>query len=106
MKKFGLIGGIGPESTIEYYQQIIKKFKTLTESNSYPDFLIRSVDMSKILSFVSNQDESALIAFLAHKIKTFEHAEVDFAAIASNTPHIIFDQLAKEVNIPLLSIVE
>ncbi|RKR15374.1 aspartate racemase [Maribacter vaceletii] len=106
MKKFGLIGGIGPESTIEYYQQIIKKFKELTNSNSYPDFLIQSIDMSKVLEHVSNQDESSLVEFLAKKIKIIENAKVDFGAMASNTPHIIFDKLSKQVNIPLVSIVE
>ena len=106
MKKFGLIGGLGPESTIEYYQQIIKKFRELTGSNSYPDFLIQSVDMNKIIEHVSNQDENSLIEFLAGRIKIIENAKVDFGAIASNTPHIVFDKLSKKVNIPLLSIVE
>lgn len=106
MKKFGLIGGIGPESTIEYYQQIIKKFKELTNSNSYPDFIIQSVDMSKILEHVANQDENSLIDFLTDRIKIIENANVDFGAIASNTPHIVFDELSAQINIPLLSIVE
>ncbi len=37
MKKFGLIGGVGPESTIAYYGLIIKRFQEVTNSNSYPD---------------------------------------------------------------------
>ncbi len=104
MKKFGLIGGIGPESTVEYYLQIVKRFKEITGSNSYPDFLIKSVDMNKILTYVSGKDYKALITFLKDKIN--EVGEIDFSAIASNTPHIVFDELSKEVNIPLISIVE
>lgn len=106
MKKFGLIGGIGPESTIEYYEQIIKKFRISTNSNSYPDFLIHSINMSEIFEHLSNQDENALVDFLADKVKTLEKAKVDFSAMASNTPHIVFNKLSKKVNIPLLSIVE
>lgn len=104
MKKFALIGGIGPESTIEYYSQIVKKYKELTKSNKYPDFLIKTVDMSEILTFMSGKDYNGLITFLKDRIN--EVGQVDFSAIASNTPHIVFDELNKEVAVPLISIVE
>ena len=104
MKKFALIGGIGPESTIEYYSQIVKRYKELTKSNKYPDFLIKTVDMSEILTFMSVKDYRGLITFLKEKIA--EVGQVDFSAIASNTPHIVFDELSKEVSVPLISIVE
>ena len=106
MKKFGLIGGIGPESTIEYYLQIIRRFRELTDSKSYPDFLIESVDMNKIIDYVSSENYDALKDFLKDRIKVIENANVDFGAIASNTPHIVFDKLIDEVGIPLISIVE
>jgi len=106
MKKLGLIGGIGPESTIEYYSQIIKRFRALTGSNSYPELLIESIDMSRILEYVSNEDHDSLINFLKDRITIIESAQVDFGAIASNTPHIVFDKLSEKVNIPLISIVE
>jgi len=104
MKKFGLIGGIGPESTVEYYLQIVKRYREVTGSKSYPDFLIKSVDMNEILTYVSSQDYKSLITFLKEKIKEIDR--VDFSAIASNTPHIVFDALQKEVSAPLISIVE
>ncbi len=104
MKKFALIGGIGPESTVEYYLQIVKRYKELTKSNAYPDFLIKTVDMSKILTYMSGKDYNGLVTFLKDRID--EVGEMDFSAIASNTPHIVFDKLSKEVAVPLISIVE
>ena len=84
MKKFTLIGGIGPESTVEYYLQIVKRYKELTKSNSYPDFLIKTVDMGKILTYMSGKDYNGLVTFLKNRIN--EVGEMDFSAIASNTP--------------------
>ena len=104
MKKFGLIGGIGPESTVEYYLQIVKRYKALTNSNSYPDFLIKTVDMSQILTLVASRNNKGLVSFLKDRITEIDG--VDFSAIASNTPHIVFDELSKEVTVPLISIVE
>ena len=106
MKKFGLIGGIGPESTVEYYLQIIKKYREVTGGKTYPDFLIKSVDMSKIITCVAQKDNKGLIAFLKEAIKDIEKSGGCFSAIASNTPHIVFDVLSKEVSIPMISIVE
>lgn len=106
MKNFGLIGGIGPESTVEYYLQIVKRYRELTGSNSYPDFLIKSVDMSQILAYVIDKNYSDLVKFLKGKINEIEKVNVDFSAIASNTPHIVFEELKAEISIPLISIVE
>jgi len=106
MKKFGLIGGIGPESTVEYYLQIVKRYRELTGSKSYPDFLIKSVNMSQILTYVSHGNHKDLVSFLKDKIIEIEKTNIDFTAIASNTPHIVFEALQKEVAIPLISIVE
>ncbi len=104
MKKFGLIGGIGPESTIEYYLQIIKKVKEVTGSN--PDFLIKSIDVNLVLAYVAEKRFKDLIVFLKEKISVLEEAKMEFAAMASNTPHIVYDELNEEVSIPLISIVE
>jgi aspartate racemase len=106
MKKFGLIGGVGPESTIAYYRLIIKKFLKLSESNSYPDFLIKNVDMNEMIEYVVNQNYDKLVTFLINATNDMEKAGVDFGAIASNTPHIVYDKLIDKINLPMISIVE
>ena len=44
-KKIGLVGGIGPASTVEYYRGIIKKFQMELGENIYPEIVIDSVNM-------------------------------------------------------------
>ncbi|TCI90751.1 aspartate/glutamate racemase family protein [Tenacibaculum sp. M341] len=104
MKNFGLVGGIGPESTVEYYLQIIKKVKEIKGTN--PDFLIKSIDTNVVLAYAAEKRYKDLVAFLKEKINVLEKANADFAAMASNTPHVVYEELSKEITIPLISIVE
>jgi len=106
MKKPGIIGGIGPESSIEYYRLIIKRFRERTQSKDYPELVVNSVNMTEMLDYVMTGQEDKLVGFLLDRIKTLELAGVDFVVMASNTPHIVFDKLAKQTTMPLVSIVE
>jgi aspartate racemase len=105
-KILGLIGGIGPESTVDYYKMIIKKFRERLSNTDYPHFLINNINMTEMLNYIKKNELNALVDFLAKEIKQLSDAGADFAALASNTPHIVFDELQKNVNLPLLSIVE
>ena len=61
MKTLGIIGGLGPESTLDYYQRIIALFRERTGDRHYPEFVIVSVDLRKGLDFmavVELQDDS------------------------------------------------
>jgi aspartate racemase len=106
MKKPGLIGGVGPESSIEYYRLIIKRFQEKLNTKEYPEIIINSINMAEMLRYVFNNQFDNLVEFLAERIRILENAGAEFAAIASNTPHIVFDRLKEKVNIPLISIVE
>jgi aspartate racemase len=106
MKKIGLIGGIGPESSIEYYRLIIKRFQEKLNTKDYPELMINSINMTQMLDYVFNNKLDKLVDFLMERINDLEKTGVDYMAIASNTPHIVFDKLAEKSNTPLVSIVE
>ena len=52
MKTVGIIGGIGPESTIEYYRLIIASYRRQKRDGSYPSLLLNSIDMKKMLDLI------------------------------------------------------
>jgi len=106
MKKIGIIGGIGPESTIEYYRLLIKLFRKRLKTNQYPEMLIQSINMTEMLGYVFNNQLEELVEFLKKKIKILEKANVDYVALASNTPHLVFEELANSVGTEMISIVE
>jgi aspartate racemase len=106
MKKFGLIGGVGPESTVEYYRLILKRFQEKLNTKDYPEIVINSINMTEMVRYITQAQHDQLADFLAARIRTLEDAGADYGAIASNTPHMVFEKLAERVNIPLISIVE
>jgi aspartate racemase len=106
MKTLGMIGGVGPESTIDYYQQIIALYRERNPDGSYPPLIINSVDLSKGRALVEANDRAGLTRYLVEEIGKLGKAGADFGLIAANTPHLVFDEVARESAIPLISIVE
>jgi aspartate racemase len=104
-KVIGIIGGIAPPSTIEYYRKIISGFQEKAQTRHYPSMVINSIDMTKMLEFVTNKEYDALVNYLSHEIQKLKDGGADFAAMASNTPHIVFEELQERSRIPLISIV-
>ena len=106
MKTLGMIGGLGPESTLDYYQRIIALYREQTGSVHYPEFVIVSVDLRKGLDFMDVNDLNGMGDFLLEAIGKLSRAGADFGIISANTPHIVFDEVASRSPIPLISIVE
>ncbi len=106
MHTIGIIGGIGPEATIEYYQQLIQQYRAQLNTSHYPEFLVLSIDMTQMLGYALNNRLTELVAFLQKKVAVLEAAGASHVAMASNTPHLVFDALASKVNVPMISIVE
>src|SRR5216117_918551 len=106
MKTLGIIGGVGPESTIEYYQNIIALYRERQRDDSYPEFIINSVDLKKGLDFMAANNLNGMADYLLGEIGKLARAGANFGLISANTPHIVFDELASKAPIPLLSIIE
>ena|SRR5205807_2565304 len=106
MKTLGIIGGLGPESTIDYYQKIIALYGERTGDGSYPEFVITSVNLRKGLDFMAANDLAGMAAYLLEGIGKLARAGADFGLISANTPHIVFEDVASKSPIPLISIVE
>lgn len=106
MKKIGIIGGLGPEATIDYYKEIINSFKNGNGDLNYPEIIVYSVNMSEFIGMMRAKKYGAATHYLLEKIANLQRAGADFAALSANTPHQLFDRLKDESAIPLISIVE
>jgi aspartate racemase len=106
MKTLGIIGGLGPESTIDYYQRIIALYRARTRDGSYPEFIVNSVNLTKGLHFMDGNNLTGMADYLVEAIGNLARAGADFGVISANTPHIVFDEVAAKSPIPLISIVE
>jgi aspartate racemase len=106
MKKAGIVGGIGPASTLDYYKGIIDGCMKASGSEHYPEVVIDSIDMTEMLGYVAAGDREGLTGLLLRAIGNLAAAGAEFAAIASNTPHIVFDAVRARAQLPVISIVE
>lgn len=104
MATLGIVGGLGPESTIDYYRRILEEWKRSSPSSS-PSIIIESLDVDRGLRLVEH-DRPGLIEYLAASVSRLAAAGADFAAMAANTPHVVFDELIARSPIPIVSIVE
>ena len=106
MKTLGIIGGIGPGSTIDYYRLLVAAYRSERPDGSYPPIIIDSIDLSRLLALVEADRLAELAAWLLEELGRLARAGADFAILASNTPHIVFDDLRRRSPLPLISIVE
>lgn len=106
MKKIGLVGGMGPESTLEYYRGIIDAFKEKGGPLNYPEILIYSVNLSEFIALMNAGAYESVLALLLGKLEALKNAGADFAALTANTPHLFYDRLQERSPLPLVSIVE
>ncbi|MDH4210955.1 MAG: amino acid racemase [candidate division WOR-3 bacterium] len=102
MKKIGIIGGLGPEATIDYYRTIINECREQTQGD-VPEIILYSLNLR---DFPSIDNEDAVVKWLLDGLKALHRAGAHFAIISANTPHIVFDKLKPLSPLPLLSIVE
>ncbi|HET7185631.1 MAG TPA: amino acid racemase [Terriglobales bacterium] len=105
MKTLGIVGGLGPESTIEYYRFILAACRERRPGAS-PAILINSLDVDYGISLLDANKLDELAGYLADAVEALARAGADFALIAANTPHIVFDPVQRGSPIPLISIVE
>jgi len=105
VKTLGIIGGIAPESTVEYYRGLVAAYRERVRDGSYPSIVIDSIDLKKMLDLAGTSLEE-LTQYLLAELRRLADAGASIALLASNTPHIVFDELRRRSPIPLVSIVE
>lgn len=106
MKTVGIVGGIGPESTIAYYRLIIASYREQRRDGSSPSIMINSIDLKHLLDLVEANQLALLTEYLVGAVQRLAWAGSDLGLMAANTPHVVFDDVRRRSPIPLVSIVE
>ncbi len=106
MKTAGIVGGIGPESTIEYYRLMVASYRKQRPDGSFPPILINSINMTHMLDLIGTGKMAEVTDYLVGAVKKLDRAGADFALMAANTPHIVFEEVRQRSPIPMISIVE
>lgn len=105
-KTLGIVGGIGPESTIEYYRLIVASYREQKPDGSYPPVIVNSIDMKRMLDLIAAGELTEVAEYLLDEVRRLARAGADFGLLAANTPHVVFEEVSGRSPVPLLSIVE
>jgi len=102
----GIVGGTGPESTVDYYRSIIASWQRRTDDGSYPRLIINSVEAGGIFRDLAEQDHVRIAGAIVPAIEQLAAAGAGIALLASNATHLAFDQIAPASPLPLIHIVD
>ena len=105
-KRIGIIGGLSPESTVLYYQHLVRRYHEIFGTHSYPEILIYSVNFQQYIAWAYAEAWPAVTEAVLDVLERLRCAGADFAVIACNTLHVVFDAVQQRSPIPLLSIID
>src|SRR3989338_7494975 len=96
----GILGGIGPEATGNFYLKLIseiQKQKLVKSNKDYPRIIINSIPAPELTSKVNK----AQLTDYVYGLKSLEKYGADFIVMVCNTIHLYRDSLQREVNISI-----
>lgn len=106
MKKAGLVGGMGPQSTVPYYIGVVYGVNGRTRPDFFPNIAVESINVFEVLDFCAREDYEGMTTHLLKAVESLARSGADFAVLTANTAHIVFDRLQELSPIPLISIVK
>jgi aspartate racemase len=106
VRRLGVIGGLGPESTIEYYKTLVEVWRRERPDGSNPPVIIDSLDVQKAIALVTAGDMHGLTEYLVESVQRLARGDAELALMSANTPHLVFDAVRAASPIPMISIIE
>lgn len=104
MKTIGLLGGMGPASTLYYYKTICELTRDQIGGNASPKLIMHAFDFQEIQNWLAEDNHDALFQTFDAAGKNLIQAGADFMMIATNTMHRFAGDLAGRWPVPLLDI--
>ncbi|MBQ6272388.1 MAG: amino acid racemase [Clostridiales bacterium] len=104
MKKIGLVGGTGPESTLMYYKELNTRIDQMTNGKAMPDLAIESVDFRKAWAYVSNGENDKLADYLSEKVSCLKSTGCEVISLTAGTMHLVINEIEKKTGVSLVSI--
>tara|TARA_R110000850_G_scaffold277058_1_gene421811 strand:- start:28685 stop:29365 length:681 start_codon:yes stop_codon:yes gene_type:complete len=102
MKLLGMIGGTSWHSTVEYYRMINELAGNQFGGSQNPPLLLYSLNIQLMREQNMEKIQAAYLE-ISHKLET---AGAEAIIICANTPHMIYEYVQPQINIPILHIAE
>jgi aspartate racemase len=105
-KKIGILGGLSPESTVAYYEYITRAYTERFGDYGYPEVLIYSVSFQAYVDWANEERWDLVAQGLSQAAQKLAEAGADLILIATNTMHLVFDEVQSNVAVPMLNLLD
>ncbi|MBL7199953.1 MAG: aspartate/glutamate racemase family protein [Anaerolineae bacterium] len=105
-KRIGILGGMSPESTVEYYRYITRAYTQRYGDYGYPEILIYSVSFQSYVDWPEHDRWDLVAQGLSEAAGRLQAAGADCIVIATNTMHLVYDQVQASVTVPVLNLLD
>lgn len=106
MKTIGILGGMSTASTLQYYEYMCELVQNRLGGLHSPRLLIRSVDFGVMNALLNDGAWTAIGERLAERACELETGGAEILVLATNTMHKVTPRMMRDVNIPLIHIVD
>lgn len=104
MKKIGLVGGTGPESTLMYYKELNSRIDRITDGNAMPDIVIESVDFRRAWNYICSERYDMLSGYLSEKVTSLQNSGAEVISLTAVTMHLVIDDIIAKTKADLVTI--
>ena len=105
-RSIGIIGGMSPESTVAYYEYITRTYTERHGDYGYPEILIYSVSFQPYVDWPVADRWDLVAQGLSEAARKLEAMGAGCIIIATNTMHIVFDEVQASVDAPMISLLD
>ncbi|MGD1820874.1 MAG: aspartate/glutamate racemase family protein [Pleomorphochaeta sp.] len=104
-KTAGIIGGMGPQATVDLFQKIVSNTVSDSDNNHIHIIIDNNTDIPDRTKSILEKSDLPL-KYLSESAKKLESIGADFLAMPCNTAHFFYDALKETVNIPIINMIE
>ena len=105
-KAVGIIGGIGPMSTVYFMEMIINMTDAAKDQEHINMVVLNHATIPDRTSYILGASSDNPLAVMVEDAKKLQQAGADFIVIPCNTAHYFFEEIKKSISIPMINIVE
>jgi len=105
-KVIGILGGMGPEATVDLYNHIIKLTPAVTDQDHIPTLIFSNPKIPDRSASIDSDNTKLIIKHLREGARILENGGADFIVIPCNTAHRFYRDVVDEVEIPVVHMIE
>lgn len=102
----GVLGGMGPKATFDFLDMVTDNTKVSCDQDHINMLVYSHAEIPDRTSFILGKSNKSPLPYLVNDAKLLEKNGCDFLVLTCNTSHYFYDDIVKEISIPLLNMPE